>query len=183
MRRDDELVALLSGERVNGFRLSQPPSPVPSITVAAFGPRAVAAAHRADRMVLNMVTVATARRLAAQHPNTAVWLCAAIDPSDEERAWLSRGFVGYLAAPGYAEMFIEAGFGELVEFARTRPGPKEVFARVPDDLIDQIALVGSEATVRARIDAYAAAGVTEICLVPPAPDLPSGRRTLELLAP
>jgi len=178
-----EVAALLAGERVNGFRLSQPPTPTPSVTVAAFGPRAVAAASQADRMVLNMVTVATARRLAAQHPNTAVWLCAAIDPSDEERAWLSRGFVGYLAAPGYAEMFIEAGYGELVEFARTRPGPKEVFAKLPDDLIDQVALVGSEATVRARIDAYAAAGVTEICLVPPAPDLPSSRRTLELLSP
>ena len=178
-----EVAALLAGERVNGFRLSQPPTPRPSVTVAAFGPKAVAAASRADRMVLNMVTVATARRLATRHDNTAVWLCAAIDPSDEERAWLSRGFVGYLAAPGYAEMFIEAGFGELVEFARTRPGPKEVFAKLPDDLIDQVALVGSEAAVRARIDAYAAAGVTEVCLVPPAPDLPSSRRTLELLAP
>ena len=178
-----EVAALLAGERVNGFRLSQLPAPTPSVTIAAFGPRAVAAAARSDRMVLNMVTVGTARRLAAQHPNTAVWLCAAIDPTDQERAWLSRGFVGYLAAPGYAEMFTEAGFGELVDFARTRPGPKEVFAKVPDDLIDQVALVGSEATVRARIDAYAAAGVTEICLVPPAPDLPSSRRTLELLSP
>ena len=102
--------------------------PRPAITVAAFGPKAVAAARSADRMVLNMVTTAAAERLAAQHPNTAIWLCAAIDPSDEERAWLARGFVGYLAAPGYGEMFAEAGYGELVEFARTHPGPKEILA-------------------------------------------------------
>ncbi len=178
-----ELAALLVGERVNGFRLSQPPDMIPSITIAAFGPQAVAVAGRADRMVLNMVTVETAERLAAHHPNTAVWLCAAIDPSDEERAWLSRGFVGYLAAPGYSEMFVEAGFGDLVEYARTKPGPKQVFARMPLDLIDKVALVGSEAIVRARIDAYAAAGVAEVCLVVPAPDLPSSCRTLELLAP
>ena len=178
-----ELTALLDGERVNGFRLSQPPERRPSITVAAFGPRAVEAAAEADRMVLNMVTVDTAGRLATQHANTAVWLCAAIDPSDEERAWLSRGFVGYLAAPGYAEMFIEAGYGELVEFAQSRPGPKEVYTRMPGDLIDQVALVGTESHVRARIAAYEAAGVAEICLVPPAPDLPSASRTLELLAP
>ncbi len=178
-----EVAALLIGERVNGFRLSQPPERRPSITVAAFGPRAVAAAADADRMVLNMVTVDTAARLAAHHPNTAVWLCAAIDPTDEERAWLSRGFVGYLAAPGYAEMFIEAGHGELVEYARSRPGPKAVYARMPGDLIDQVALVGDEQTVRDRIAAYEAAGVTEICLVPPAPDLPSARQTLEQLAP
>lgn len=173
---------LLDGGRVNGFRLSEPPSPRPTITVAAFGDRAVEAARSADRMVLNMVTAATAGRLAAHHPNTAVWLCAAIDPTDEERAWLSRGFVGYLAAPGYGEMFAEAGYGDLVEFARTRPGPKELFARLPDDLIDQVALVGDEATIRRRIAEYAAAGITEICLVPPAPDLPSAAPTLEALA-
>ena len=179
----EALGRLLDGERVNGFRLSQPPTPRPTVTVAAFGPRAVAAASGADRMVLNMVTVATAGRLAAMHPNTAVWLAAAVDPSDEERAWLSRGFVGYLAAPGYGEMFAEAGFADLVEYARTRPNPKELFARMPPDLLDRVALVGDEGTVRARMADYAAAGIAEICLVPPAPDLPSSRRTLEALAP
>ncbi|HSJ91270.1 MAG TPA: LLM class F420-dependent oxidoreductase [Ilumatobacter sp.] len=174
---------LLDGGRVNGFRLSEPPSPRPSITVAAFGDRAVEAAQGADRMVLNMVTAATAGRLAARHVNTAVWLCAAIDPSDEERAWLSRGFVGYLAAPGYGEMFAEAGYADLVEFARNRPNPKELFARIPPELIDQVALVGDEAAVRSRIAEYEAAGITEICLVPSAPDLPSATRTLEALAP
>lgn len=178
-----EVGELLDGGRVNGFRLSEPPSPRPTITVAAFGDRAVEAARSADRMVLNMVTASTAARFASRHPDTAVWLCAAIDPTDEERAWLSRGFVGYLAAPGYGEMFAEAGYGDLVEFARARPGPKEVFARMPPDLIDQVALVGDETTVRRRIDEYRSAGITEICLVPPAPDLPSAGRTLEVLAP
>jgi probable F420-dependent oxidoreductase len=178
-----ELAALLAGERVNGFRLSQPPDPPPTITVAAFGRKAVAAAQRADRMVLNMVTAAAAQQLAIHHRNTAVWLAAAIDPTDAERAWLSRGFVGYLAAPGYSEMFIQAGYGKLVDFARTRPSPKEVFARMPDDLIDAVALVGSEEHVRDRIAQYAAAGVTEICLVPPAPDLPSCEQTLSTFAP
>lgn len=178
-----ELAELLGGGRVNGYRLPAPPSPPPSITVAAFGPRAVAAAQAADRMVLNMVTVDAAAQLAPRHPNTAVWLCAAIDPSDAERAWLARGFVGYLAAPGYGEMFIDAGFGELVEFARTRPGPKEVFARMPADLIDRVALVGSESHVRARMAEYGAAGVREICLVPSAPDHPSAERTLAALVP
>jgi probable F420-dependent oxidoreductase len=174
---------LLDGERVNGFRLSAPPAMRPTITVAAFGERAVAAAALADRMVLNMVTVAAAGRLAARHPNTAVWLAAAIEPTEEERHWLSRGFVGYLGAPGYGEMFAEAGFGELVEYARTRPDPKELFARMPRDLIDRVALVGDETAVRARMAEYAAAGVAEVCLVPAAPDLPCSRRTLEALAP
>ncbi len=173
---------LFAGGRVNGFRLSQPPAARPPITVAAFGPRAVAAARSADRMVLNMVTAASAERLAARHPNTAVWLCAAVDPSEEERAWLSRGFVGYLAAPGYAEMFIDAGHRELVDFARTRPGPRAVFARLPPDLIDEVALIGDESRIRKRVERYAAAGITEICVVPPAPDLASCAWTLELFA-
>ena len=114
--------ALLDGERVNGFRLRQPP-PAATLTVAAFGPRAVEIAGAADRMVLNMVTVDAAASLAACHPNTAVWLAAAVDPTPEERRWMSLGYVGYLAASGYAEMFTAAGFGELVAFARTRPHP------------------------------------------------------------
>jgi probable F420-dependent oxidoreductase len=173
---------LLDGGRVNGFRLSEPPTSRPSITVAAFGPKAIAAAQPADRMVLNMVTAEAAARLAPQHSNTAVWLCAAIDPGAEERAWLSRGFVGYLAAPGYAEMFADAGFGDLVDFARSRPSPKDVFARMPDELIDRVALVGDEATVRTRVAEYEAAGIDEICVVAPAPDLPTCARTLEALA-
>jgi probable F420-dependent oxidoreductase len=181
-RAASDIRALLSGDRVNGFRLAQPPEPRPTITVAAFGPRAVDVAAGFDRMVLNMVTVDTARRLAPSHHNTAVWLCAAIDPTEEERRWLTRGFVGYLGAAGYSEMFEEAGYGELVEFARTRPRPKELLARIPDDLIDHVALIGDESTVRRRLVDYAASGVVEVCLVPPAPDLPSSIRTLEALA-
>ena len=173
---------LIDGGRVNGFRLREP-LPGTTLTVAAFGPRAAAAAADADRMVLNMVTAATATRLAALHPATAVWLAAAIDPTDEERRWLSRGYVGYLPAPGYGEMFTDAGFGDLVEFARSRPHPKELAARIPDDLVDAVALIGDETTVRRRIDEYAAAGITEIGVVVPSLEQPSGRRTLEALAP
>ncbi len=54
---------------------------------------------------------------------------------------------------------------------------------MPEDLLDAVALVGTEAEVRRRIEAYAAAGVQEIVLVVPPLDLPAGRRTLEALAP
>jgi probable F420-dependent oxidoreductase len=177
-----EVRALLNGERVRGFRLREPP-PRSSVTVAAFGPRAVAAAAGADRMVLNMVTVEVASRLAPLHPHAAVWLAAAIDPSPDERRWLTLGYVGYLGAPGYAEMFCEAGFGDLVEFARTRPHPRELAERIPDELLDAVALVGDEAHIRSRIDQYAAAGIDEIGLVIPPLDLPTGGTTLAALSP
>ena len=59
-----DVPALLDGERVDGFRLRQPPEGS-TVTVAAFGPQAVDVAGSADRMVLNMVTVAAAERLAS----------------------------------------------------------------------------------------------------------------------
>ncbi len=177
-----DLRALFAGEKVNGFRLREPP-PTPTLTVAAFGPKALAAAAPADRLVLNMVTVDAARQLAAHHPNTAVWLAAGVDPTPEERRWMARGYVGYLGAAGYGEMFAAAGFGELVTLARSGAHPKEIAARVPDDLLDAVALVGDEAAVRRRIADYEAAGIAEIGLVVPPLDSPSSRRTLDALAP
>lgn len=177
-----DLRELLAGQRVDGFRLRHLPTGA-TLTVAAFGRRAVEIAGHADRMVLNMVTVEAAGRLAVHHPNTAVWLAAAVDPTPDERRWLALGYVGYLGAPGYAEMFEAAGFGDLVAFARTGPHPKELAARIPVEVLDAVALVGDETTVRRRIADYAAAGVTEIGLVVPPLDLPTGAATLAALAP
>ena len=177
-----EVRALLDGGRINGFRLRQPP-PGATLTVAAFGPRAVTAAAAADRMVLNLVTVDAVARLAPQHLNTAAWLPAAVDPTPQERRWLALGLVGYLGAVGYAEMFAEAGHADLVDFARTRPHPKDLAARLPDGLIEAVGLVGSAAEVADRLAAYEAAGLAEVGLVVPPLDSPSGRRTLEALAP
>ncbi|MCU0261125.1 MAG: LLM class F420-dependent oxidoreductase [Ilumatobacteraceae bacterium] len=182
-RSAQEVRMLLDGERVEGFRLRRP-LPDATVTVAAFGERAVAAAAHADRMVLNMVTVDAAQRLAARHPDTAVWLAAAVDPTPEERAWMARGYVGYLGAPGYAEMFEAAGFGDAVAVARLGGAhPRDVAAAIPDDLLDAVALVGDQAHVEARIAEYAGAGITEIGFVVPPLDTECGRRTIELLAP
>ncbi|MFT3852859.1 MAG: LLM class F420-dependent oxidoreductase [Ilumatobacteraceae bacterium] len=174
--------ALLDGQRVDGFRLRQPP-PAATLTVAAFGPRAAAIAAAADRMVLNLVTVGAVAELAPRHPNTAAWLPAAVDPTPEERRWLALGLVGYLGAAGYAEMFAAAGYADLVDLARSRPHPKELAARLPDGLIEAVGLVGSASEVEAKLAEYAAAGLSEVGLVVPPLDSPSGHRTLEALAP
>jgi hypothetical protein len=79
-------------------------------------------------------------------------------------------------------MFTEAGFGALVELARGRPHPARVAEQIPDELVDAVALIGDEATVRRRVAEYAAAGVAEIGVVVPSLAKPSGRPTLELFA-
>ena len=202
---EDHAVAtaeLLSGRKADlgletlstsGYRLRLP-APGSGVTVAAFGPRAIGVAARvADRLVLNMVTPAAARRLSdalataaddagRPRPTVAAWLPAAIDPRAETLQQITMGLVAYLAAPGYGEMFAEAGFADLVDFARTRPHPKELFAAVPADLIDAIGLIGSASDVADRMAEYAAAGVDEICLVP-ATAGDAADRTLRTLAP
>lgn len=199
----DALRSLLAGEksayegelvRSQGYRLRLPAPPGASLTVAAFGDRAVnVAARAADRMVINLCTPALAAQLcerlnarAAEAgmpvPPLAAWVVACVDPDEEALRQLTMAVVGYLAAPGYAEMFTAAGFGELVDFARTRPAPRELLAEVPPELPRAVGLVGDIDTVRARLGEYAAAGVDEIALVAATAGDPGGKRTLRALA-
>ena len=64
---------------------------------------------------------------------------------------LRRGLVAYMPAPGYEEMFAEAGFGDVVGFARTGPHPSELLAAIPPEIVGHVSLVGDEPAVRARL--------------------------------
>lgn len=193
---------LLAGEKVDysgelasckGYRLRLDSVQSP-LTVAAFGPAAVrVAGRRADRMLLNMVTPASLGRLrqklaaaAAEAgrpiPKVAVWLACASDPDAATERQLLRAIVGYLAAPGYGEMISEAGFAGLVDFARTRPHPKELLAAMPAELLGAIGLVGSLPAITDRVAEYQAAGADEICLVPATANDPGGLRSLEAMS-
>jgi probable F420-dependent oxidoreductase len=196
--------------RTRGFRL-RTRAPGTPLTIAAFGRGAVrAAARHADRMVINLVTPKSAARLVQMlhdecraagrpAPPVAVWLAAVVGPGGAgaggasaaaEGAGLAgveqlrRGLVAYLSAPGYGEMFAEAGFGDVVRFARTRPHPGELLAAIPAELTGHVSLVGGEPAVRARLAEYASAGVDEVALVPGSSEAdPAGVATLTALAP
>ncbi|WP_308170110.1 LLM class F420-dependent oxidoreductase [Acrocarpospora catenulata] len=189
---------LLAGEKSTSDRTTHPrsdgyrlrlPAPRSTVSVAAFGPAAVRVAANADRMVLNLITPASAARLIgdlrALSPTSRVtaWVTAAVDPDTAAVEQIRRGVVGYLAAPGYGEMFAEAGFSDIVEYARTRPHPRELLAAIPDKLLESVALLGDLPTIRSRLAEYAAAGVDEVALVPAstASD-PGGAKTLTALA-
>lgn len=175
------------------LRLSAPRAP---LTVAAFGPAAIdTAARYADRMVLNLLSPAMAARLVTRLrsaaaaagrgvPSVAVWVPAAVDPDTGALEQLRRAVVGYLAAPGYADMFRAEGFGEVVDLATgSRPHPRELLAAVPPELVASVSLLGSATDVAGRLGAYAEAGVDEVVLVPgcTARD-PAGAATLRALA-
>ncbi|MCR6488926.1 LLM class F420-dependent oxidoreductase [Amycolatopsis sp. OK19-0408] len=177
------------GSRGYRLRLAAPKSP---LTIAAFGPRALeVAARHADRMVVNLVSPAAAAGLVRglreaavrAAPPTAAWVVGAVDPGAAEIEQLRRGVVGYLAAPGYGEMFRAAGFGGLVDFARTRPHPRELLAAVPVEAIAAVGLVGSPAEIAAKAREYEEAGIEELAIVPAtSDDDPGGAKTLAAIA-
>jgi len=183
--------ATLAGSTVGGSRVAGS-----TVTVAAFGGGAVkVAARHADRMVINLVTPKSAARLVQMlHdecraagrpvPPVAAWVAAVVDPSAGGIEQLRRGLVAYMSAPGYGEMFAEAGFADVVSFARTGPHPRDLLAAIPAGLVACVSLLGDEAAVRARLAEYADAGVDEIALVPGSSDAdPAGVGTLTALAP
>jgi alkanesulfonate monooxygenase SsuD/methylene tetrahydromethanopterin reductase-like flavin-dependent oxidoreductase (luciferase family) len=115
-------------------------------------------------------------------PKLAVWLASAVDPNEEAITQLLRAKLGYLAAPGYSEMFVAAGFGDLVAFAKSRPHPKELLAAMPAELAAAVGLVGDKEAVRNRMQQYRAAGADEICIVPATAGDPGGERTLSAVS-
>lgn len=174
------------------FRRRLPPPGGP-LTVAAFGDRAIAtAAVHADRMLLDVVTPEQVRELRAKllaaaekagrtPPTLAAWLPAAVDPEPETRAQVLRSVAGYLTVPGYSDVFTAAGFGEAVQLAATGADPDTLVRALPPAAAGTVGLVGDPDAVRARIDAYAEAGLDEIALVPATAGDPAGERTLGAL--
>ncbi|MFI5681432.1 LLM class F420-dependent oxidoreductase [Streptomyces cellulosae] len=173
-------------------RLAPPGGP---LTVAAFGDRAIAtAAAHADRMLLDIVSpeqvtalraklLAAAERAGRTPPRLAAWLPAAVDPEPESLAQVLGSIAGYLTVPGYRDMFTAAGLGEAVELAAAGADSKSLVRALPPRAAGTVALVGDPGTVRARIDAYAEAGLDEIALVPATAGDPAGERTLTALGP
>lgn len=192
--------SLMSGEQTefrgevlstNGRLRLDPPGG--SVTVAAFGDKAIAAAAAyADRMVLDLVSPAMVRQYRAKldaaaeqaarpAPALAAWIPAAVDPGEDTLAELVAGLVGYLAVPGYREMFTAAGFGAAVEIAGQGAAHDELIAAIPPDAARHIGLVGDAGTVRERLGEYASAGLDEIVLDAATIGDPGSERTLSAL--
>ncbi|MEO3813749.1 LLM class F420-dependent oxidoreductase [Sphaerisporangium sp. B11E5] len=179
-----------AGTRVasRGFRLRLP-APRSELTVAAFGPEAVRVAAEADRMVLNLLTpglaarIITDLRLLSRTTRAAAWVTAAVDPDEAALGQLRRAVAPFLTAPGYREMFTEAGFADVVAYAAAGPAPDALAGAIPEALLASVALLGDSVEIMDRLDAYAEAGVDEVALVPVSTDSdPCGEATLKALA-
>ncbi|HEV2637579.1 MAG TPA: LLM class flavin-dependent oxidoreductase [Actinocrinis sp.] len=173
--------------RTRGFTGSLPPSHG-AVSILAFDAELTeVAVTRADRIIVPIGTVEHMARLrgrvqlAAERtgrptPRLALWIPVALDPDETARRDLLRSLVPYLRAPGFAGMFSEAGFGELIRLARSGAHIRSVVAAAPDDLLGAIGGIGSVAVIRAALAEYRAVGVDDLLLVPDRPE------TLEALA-
>ena len=194
---------ILRGERsafagaevtTDGFRLAAGAQTETAIAVAAFGPSMiVAAAEIADRVVVNLVTVAQLARIrdalvvaagtaGRPAPPLTAWVPAALTPGDAARAELARQLVLYVGQPGYGEMFDDAGHGDIVALARGGAHPRAVAAAITADLIDAVCLSGTRGELRDGLAAYAAAGADEVAIVPVTAEDPGGAALLRALA-
>ncbi|MFD9890444.1 LLM class flavin-dependent oxidoreductase [Amycolatopsis sp. NPDC059027] len=163
--------------------------------MAAFGDRAIAVAARyADRMLLDLVSPAQVARLRAKldvaarpagttPPRLVAWLPAAVDPDGAAYTQILGSIAGCLTVRGYAEMFLEAGYGRAVELARAGADRTQLIDALPREAAHAVGLVGDLDAVRGRIRDYTAAGLDKIAVLPAAVSDEHGRRTLTALAP
>jgi probable F420-dependent oxidoreductase len=195
------LRAILDGDRASyageevraqGFRLRHA-LPPRLISVAAFGPAMTkVAAEEADEVVLNLVTPALvarfretvdahARAAGIPAPRIAVWVPAALNPGPAGIAQVSSQLAVYLKPPGYGEMFIELGYGELVERARAGASYVELAKDMPAELPARLCAMGSAQQVADRVAAYHQAGADHVGVVPCTADDPAGAKVLSAL--
>jgi probable F420-dependent oxidoreductase len=178
------LRAALSGERVSrtydtfgvsGFRLATPPSVAPPLLVAALGPRMLRlAADEADGAVITNVplehvpTIAKTLRPSADRRLVAWLAVCPTERADEVRAAARPSIAAYFTTPPYAALARRVGWDEPLSamWAAWRDGDRRrALDAVPDDVVDALVIHGSPARCREQIEAYGAAGVTDVALV------------------
>jgi probable F420-dependent oxidoreductase len=179
--------------RSKGFRLRHPLSDA-RIAVGAFGPKMCGVAARlADEIVLNLVSPQRVREVRCQidadaaaagrtPPQLTVWVPLALSPGRAAIQQVSSQLAVYLAPPGYAEMFCELGFADLVARARTGQRRSELAAEIPVELVAQVCAIGSAQRICARLQEYLDAGADTVAVAPATAEDPGARAALSCVS-
>lgn len=180
-----------NGDRPRVGRLPAAQGP---LTIAAFGDRAIRiAAEYGDRMLLDLVTPeqvavlrekldSAAARIGRPAPPLAAWLPVAVDPEPGAYRQVAASVVGYLPVKGYREVFIDAGFAEVVELADAGADRERLLEAMPDEAARTVGILGDRTAVAARLEEYETAGLDEVAVLPVTTGDPAGERTLKTLA-
>jgi alkanesulfonate monooxygenase SsuD/methylene tetrahydromethanopterin reductase-like flavin-dependent oxidoreductase (luciferase family) len=165
---------------IGGFRLDPAvvPDVVPPLLAGVRGPRSLALAGQlADGTVLaepctpQYVRTAVAQ-IAAPGPHAIVGYNVGSVHDDEGRALReARPALAWIGEPDWAPHLRPLPFaGQLAALRAGCGSPAEFADRLPDAWVAQLALAGTPAQVRGRIDELAAAGLTSSVFIPAGPD-------------
>src|SRR3954451_6560749 len=190
------LKAALAGELVDHdfgtfalrrFRLERPPAIPPRILLAALRPGMLRlAAAEADGVILNWLSPADVTKALteakSESPDFEVAARIFVCPTDDAayaRAVARRLIAAYLTVPAYAAFHRWLGREETLAPRGGAGGAGErkgALAAIPDEVVDDLIVHGAPAECRAKVEAYAAAGVTvPVMALLPTPELESGR--------
>lgn len=188
---------------VPGMTLAfRPPREAIPIYHATLGPAAVRlTAELADGWLPTLLTPATLQRETAEIKErrraagrTEEFTVAALVPAlvgdDVDAAGLLKRYLATqigVAGPLYHGIIARQGYAAAADQIRSEwvAGRREAAASaVPEDLVDALALYGSTARCRAKLEEYAASGVDIVVLAPPAAaGHDASVRTIQALAP
>jgi probable F420-dependent oxidoreductase len=167
---------------VNRFRLERPPATPPKIQLAALRPGMLRlAAAEADGVILNWLSpadvptaLAEVKAAAPDFEVTArIFVCPTAD-TEYARAVGRRMIAAYLTVPAYAAFHRWLGRGDILTpmwTAWSAGDRRSASAAIPDEVVDDLIVHGDPAECRAKVEAYAEAGVkTPVMALLPTPD-------------
>jgi probable F420-dependent oxidoreductase len=185
----------LAGELVDGdfdtfsvrrFRLERPPATPPGLMLAALRPGMLRlAAAEADGVILNWLSAADVTTALAETKEAKAGFDVAarifVVPTEDAayaRTVGRRMITAYLTVPAYAAFHRWLGRTEVLGpmWQAWQSGDRKgALAAIPDSLVDELIVHGSPAECRARVQAYAEAGITiPIMALTPTPELERG---------
>jgi 5,10-methylenetetrahydromethanopterin reductase len=161
--------------RLRDVKLGLPPGWVPPVYAGVRGRKSLALSGRvADGTILAEPVTPEYLRVAreligkprAEHRIVA-YAVAAVDDSAAKARDVARSGLSWIGEPDWAPHLAPLPFA--AEFARLRAeagSRKEFAARLPDDWVDQLAVVGTPSAARARVAQLGDAGADHIVLSP-----------------
>ena len=164
---------VLAGERgPGGFKLeTAPASPIPIVLAALRGKMLALAAEVADGAFTNFLPISGARQVAeafgaADKELVCRFFCIP-QPEAEGVATAKFLFAAYGTVPVYSAFFRWLGWAERIDpmVAAWQAGDRrKALELVPEDLVREIFVFGSPEQMRARLDEFAAAGISTFVL-------------------
>src|SRR5918995_1619008 len=167
---------VLAGERgPGGFKLDVPPAARVPIYVAALRDRMLRLAGEiADGTWVNFLPLSAAGHVVGTiapppgHDVVCRFFCIPQPPG--QGLTVARFlFAGYATVPVYEAFFRGLGWGDALDpmVAAWRSGDRKgAAALAPEELLREIFVFGSPPQMRARLEEFAAAGITTLCLMP-----------------